>query len=148
MDTEPSSNMMAAMKPLERSDLAFVPGPARVRGTMDSQSVQEVEQYEAEDVAKTLDELLGPRIVDGAGDWFANQWRWKSGRHFVDVGFTLLGDGLTWGGSPLQVYCTASEVVGIWRRLMRRYPGTWMHDADSTTMYSPAVFMRQIREGS
>ena len=71
--------------------LAFIPGPLPLVGTMDSQDVQDIQEYDAESVLRAFDVVFGPRAFDGHGDWFAHQWEVKRGRHLIRVGFYEMG---------------------------------------------------------
>ena len=138
---------MKVRKPavIAEAGLALIPGPEEIPEPYFSTEVHDLVEYDCDEVARVFDGVAKP-MGTREGDPDTWRWRWQSGEHFVEIGFSLLGEGRAWGGSNLELHVPATLLLQLWNRVRRELPAVWLHDS-SCRMYRPESFVTEFSVG-
>jgi len=137
----PSTDLVT---PYDKLDLSIVPGPLTLNDRAVSFDDHDVVEYPPEHFAEAVLAVPNSRCLSLPN---ASWWEWKAQHDapdgYIKMDMTLFEtDPPSWGGSLLDVRCSAASLLAFWLVVRQSCPATWLHDT-TCKLYSPETF-RQL----
>lgn len=128
------------------NSFSFVPGPKNLVQTVDSQNVQNIEQYSPKELFEfllNLPDLVTSVLTDSVFMWSAV---FKISQTDIRLMFTTL-DGTEegkWGGSQIEFSGSVDNIIPLWTDILKRFPATYVFNSENGLIYPIDEFKREF----
>lgn len=129
------------LTPYEQLDLSIVPGPLTLIEPAVSFGDHDIVSYSPTHFADAVLAVPNTRLLSSSD---ASWWDWKaqhdSRNGYLKIDMSLFEtDPPSWGGSLLDIHCSAESLLNFWLTVRQSCPAAWLHDSECN-LYSPERF--------